>query len=159
MCRAKLQRPVAQSIYSRRRSTDQSGAGPFATARTLLVLSASLTSFASRLFLGALSTCLRLRPRSTNEGLVMLMGINCQPGFCLCLSGDRDGRGMTPSSFRRERPRANAHARSLRPPMRRHSRSMGGLKGVPPTCHHPGGCQRAQLAPGKPRVWPLVQLF
>jgi hypothetical protein len=109
--------------------------------------------------LGALSTCLRLRPRSTNEGLVMLMGINCQPGFCLCLSGDRDGRGMAPSSFRRERPRANAHARSLRPPMRRHSRSMGGLKGVPPTSHHPGGCQRAQLAPGKPRVWPLVQLF
>src|SRR5258706_16146555 len=47
----------------------------FATARTLLVLSASLMSFASRLFFGALSTCLRLRPRSTNEGLVMWWGL------------------------------------------------------------------------------------
>ena len=75
MCRANLQRPVAQSIYSRRRSTDQFGAGLFATARTLLVLSASLTSFASRLFFGALSTCLRLRPRSTNEGLVIWCGL------------------------------------------------------------------------------------
>src|SRR5712692_7494402 len=75
MCRANLQRPVAQSIYSRRRSTDQSGAGLFATARTLLVLSASLKSFASRLFFGALKTCLRLRPRSTNDGLVMWWGL------------------------------------------------------------------------------------
>jgi hypothetical protein len=75
MCRANLQRPVAQSIYSRRRSTDQSGAGLFATARTLLVLSASLMSFASRLFFGALSPCLRLRPRSINEGLVIWCGL------------------------------------------------------------------------------------
>ena len=75
MGRANLQRPVAQSIYSRRRSTDQSGARLFATARTLLVLSASLMSFASRLFFGALSTCLRLRPRSTNEGLVIWCGL------------------------------------------------------------------------------------
>src|SRR5229473_8084448 len=54
---------------------DQSGAGLFATARTLTVLSASLMSFASRLFFGALKTCLRLRPRSTSEGLVMLWGL------------------------------------------------------------------------------------
>jgi hypothetical protein len=32
-------------------------------------------SFASRLFFGALSTCLRLRPRSTNEGLVIWCGL------------------------------------------------------------------------------------
>jgi hypothetical protein len=75
MCRANLQRPVAQSIYSRRRSTDQSGAELFATARTLLDLSASLMSFAPRRFFGALSTCLRLRPRSTNEGLVIWYGL------------------------------------------------------------------------------------
>jgi len=102
---------------------------------------------------------LTLAPSINQRRFGHVVGINCQSGFCLCLSGDQDGRGMAPSSFRRERPRANAHARSLRPPMGRHSRSMGGLKGVPPTSHHPGGCQRSQLAPGKPRVWPLVQLF
>jgi hypothetical protein len=158
MCRANLQRPVAQSIYSRRRSTDQSGAGLFATARTLLVLSASLMSFASRLFFGALSICLRLHPRSTNEGLVIWCGLIVSLALFMFIRRS-SGRGMAPSSFRRERPRANPHARSLRPPMGRHSRSMGGLKGVPPTSRHPGGCQRSQLAPGKPRVWPLVQLF
>lgn len=158
MCRANLQRPVAQSIYSRRRSTDQSGAGLFATARTLLVLSASLMSLASRLFFGALSTCLRLRPRSTNEGLVMWWGLIVSLVFVYVYPAIKmveEWRLRRPP----RKPRANAHARSLRPPMGRHSRSMGGLKGVPPTSHHPGGCRRSQLAPGKPRIWSLVQLF
>ena len=159
MSRANLQRPVAQSIYSRRRSTDQSGARLFATARTLLVLSASLMSFASRLFFGALSTCLRLRPRSTNEGLVIWCGLIVSLAFVYVYPAIEMVEEWRLRRSRRERPRANAHARSLRPPLGRHSWSMGGLKGVPPTSRHPGGCQRSQLAPGKPRVWPLVQLF
>ena len=118
-----------------------------------------LNEFCFTAFLWRALDLLTLAPSINQRRFGHLVWINCQSGFCLCLSGDRDGRGMAPSSFRRERPRANAHARSLRPPMGRHSRSMGGMKGVPPTSRHPGGCQRSQLAPGKPRVWPLVQLF
>jgi hypothetical protein len=52
---------LAHSPYSIRRSTDQPMAGLIATARTLLILSASLINFASRLFFGAFSICKRLR--------------------------------------------------------------------------------------------------
>jgi hypothetical protein len=107
----------------------------------------------------ALSTCLRLRPRSTNEGLVIWCGLFVSLAFVYVYPAIEMVEEWRLRRSRRERPRANAHARSLRPPMGRHWRSMGGLKGVPPTSRHPGGCQRSQLAPGKPRVWPLVQLF
>jgi hypothetical protein len=120
-----------------------------------------LNEFCFTAFLRRALDLLTLAPSINQRRFGHVVGINCQSGFCLCLclSDDRDGRGAAPSSFRRERPRANAEARSRRPPMGRHSRSMGGLKGVRPTSHHPGGCQRSQLAPGKPGTWPLVQLF
>src|SRR5438045_3108323 len=51
----------AHCTYSSRRFTDQSGEGLLATARTLLILSASLINLASRLLCGADSTCRRLR--------------------------------------------------------------------------------------------------
>jgi hypothetical protein len=117
-------------------------------------LSASLMSFASRLFFGALSTCLRLR----HEGLVIWCGLIVSLAFVYVYPAIEM---VEEWRLRRstEKDLAQKRMTQLRPPMGRHSRSMGGLKGVPPTSHHPGGCQRSQLAPGKPRIWPLVQLF
>jgi hypothetical protein len=85
------------------------------------------------------------------------VGINCQSGFCLCLSGDRDGRGMAPSTFRRERPRmraASGHRWDV-------TRGQWVVEG---TFSHLSSPWRmptlaASLAPDKPRIWPLVQLF
>ena len=119
----------------------------------------ALNEFCFTAFLRRALDCLRLRPRSTNEGLVIWCGLIVSLAFVYVYPAIEMVEEWRLRRSRRERPRANAHARSLRPPMGRHSRSMGGLKGVPPTSRHPGGCQRSQLAPGKPRVWPLVQLF
>ena len=51
----------AQATYSSRRFTDHWGEGLAVIARRLLVLSASLISFAREDLLGAVSTCLCLR--------------------------------------------------------------------------------------------------
>jgi len=61
----------------------------------------------------------------------MLMGIIVSL-VCLCLSAIEmveDGAFVVPP----RKTSRKSHARSLRPPMRRHSRSMGWLEGSPPT--------------------------
>src|SRR5882762_3321778 len=84
----------------------------------------ALNEFCFTAFLRRALDLLTLAPSINQRRFGHLVWINCQSGFCLCVYPAIEMRGMAPSSFRRERPRANAHARSLRPPMGRHSRSV-----------------------------------
>src|SRR5467141_1953268 len=119
----------------------------------------ALNEFCFTSFLRRALDLLTLGPSINQRRFGHLVWINCQSGFCLCLSGDRDGRGMAPSSFP---PRKTSRKCACTQPPATDGTSLGvngWLEGSPPTSRHPGGCQRSQLAPGKPRVWPLVQLF
>src|SRR6267154_2353824 len=59
----------------------------------------ALNEFCFTSFLRRALDLLTLGPSINQRRFGHLVWINCQSGFCLCLSGDRDGRGLAPSSF------------------------------------------------------------
>src|SRR5882762_7712225 len=70
----------------------------------------ALNEFCFTAFLRRALDLLTLAPSINQRRFGHLVWINCQSGFCLSLSGDRDVEEWRLRRSRRERPRANAHA-------------------------------------------------
>jgi hypothetical protein len=67
--------------------------------RQVAVIVANSPSIAPAMAATTTIPILTLAPSINQRRFGHLVWIICQSGFCLCLSGDRDGRGMVPSSF------------------------------------------------------------